>query len=89
MLLLATTPATCWAGWRGAAAGLGIALLYGLLYVLLQLEQTALAVASIALFLVLTAVMVLTAQGELVWADAAQRSTPPGHARCRAQKGTP
>lgn len=45
---------------RGLPLGAGIALLYGLLYVLLQLEQTALAVGSIALFLVLAAVMVLT-----------------------------
>lgn len=45
---------------RGIPLGAGIALLYGLLYVLLQLEQTALAVGSIALFLVLAAVMVLT-----------------------------
>lgn len=45
---------------RGLPLGGGIALLYGLLYLLLQLEQTALAVGSIALFAVLTAVMVLT-----------------------------
>lgn len=45
---------------RGIPLGAGVALLYGLLYVLLQLEQTALAVGAIALFLVLTAVMVLT-----------------------------
>ncbi|WP_311223443.1 MULTISPECIES: cell envelope integrity protein CreD [unclassified Acidovorax] len=45
---------------RGVPFGAGIALLYGLLYVLLQLEQTALAVGSIALFVVLGAVMVLT-----------------------------
>jgi len=45
---------------RGIPLGAGIALLYGLLYVLLQLEQTALAVGAIALFLVLAAVMVLT-----------------------------
>ncbi|MGV3681934.1 MAG: cell envelope integrity protein CreD [Acidovorax sp.] len=45
---------------RGIPLGAGIALLYGLLYVLLQLEQTALVVGSIALFLVLAAVMVLT-----------------------------
>lgn len=45
---------------RGVPLGAGIALLYGLLYVLLQLEQTALVVGAIALFLVLTAVMVLT-----------------------------
>ncbi|MFY3384018.1 cell envelope integrity protein CreD [Paracidovorax sp. MALMAid1276] len=45
---------------RGAPLGAGIALLYGLLYVLLQLEQTALVVGAVALFLVLAAVMVLT-----------------------------
>ena len=46
--------------WRGLPfAGL-IALMYGLLFVLLQLEQTALAVGSIALFVVLTVVMVVT-----------------------------
>ena len=45
---------------RGVPLGAGIALLYGLLYVLLQLEQTALVVGAIALFLVLAAVMVLT-----------------------------
>ncbi len=45
---------------RGVPLGAGIALLYALLYVLLQLEQTALVVGSIALFLVLAAVMVLT-----------------------------
>jgi len=45
---------------RGIPLGTGIALLYGLLYVLLQLEQTALAVGAVALFLVLAAVMVLT-----------------------------
>ena len=45
---------------RGVPLGAGIAVLYGLLYVLLQLEQTALVVGSIALFLVLAAVMVLT-----------------------------
>jgi inner membrane protein len=45
---------------RGVPFALGIGLLYGLLYVLLQLEQTALAVGSIALFVVLGAVMVLT-----------------------------
>lgn len=46
--------------WLGLPFGAGIALLYGLLYLLLQLEQTALAVGAIALFLVLAAVMVLT-----------------------------
>ncbi len=46
--------------WRGLPFGLGIGLLYGLLFTLLQLEQTALVVGAIALFLVLAAVMVLT-----------------------------
>ena len=45
---------------RGLPFGLGVALLYGLLYVLLQLEQTALVVGAVALFCVLAAVMVLT-----------------------------
>ncbi|QNP47116.1 cell envelope integrity protein CreD [Diaphorobacter aerolatus] len=44
----------------GLPFGLGIALLYGMLYVLLQLEQTALVVGSIALFAVLGVIMVLT-----------------------------
>ena len=46
--------------WRGLPFGAGIALLYGLLYVLLQLEQTALVVGAVARFAVLAAVMVLT-----------------------------
>jgi inner membrane protein len=46
--------------WRGLPFGLGIGLLYGLLFTLLQLEQTALVVGAIALFVVLAAVMVLT-----------------------------
>jgi inner membrane protein len=45
---------------RGLPFGLGIATLYGLLYVLLQLEQTALVVGAIALFIVLASVMALT-----------------------------
>jgi inner membrane protein len=40
--------------------GFGMALLYTLLYVLLQLEQTALAVGSVAVFAVLAGVMVST-----------------------------
>jgi inner membrane protein len=48
-------------GWRaGLAFGAGIALLYGVLYVLLQMEQTALVIGSGLLFAVLAAVMVLT-----------------------------
>jgi len=45
---------------RGLPFGAGMALLYGLLYLLLQLEQTALVVGAVALFTVLAAVMVLT-----------------------------
>jgi inner membrane protein len=46
--------------WRGLPFGALMALLYGMLFVLLQLEQMALVVGSVALFLVLAAVMVLT-----------------------------
>ncbi|WP_298208491.1 cell envelope integrity protein CreD [Acidovorax sp.] len=59
---------------RGIPLGAGIALLYGLLYVLLQLEQTALAVGAIALFLVLAAVMVLTRK--VNWYGLSQVGTP-------------
>lgn len=45
---------------RGLALGAGIGALYAVLYVLLQLEQTALVVGAVALFAVLAAVMVLT-----------------------------
>ena len=47
--------------WRsGLPFGAGIATLYGLLYVLLQLEQTALLVGAVALFGVLALLMALT-----------------------------
>ena len=59
---------------RGLPLGAGVALLYGLLYVLLQLEQTALAVGAIALFLVLAAVMVATRK--VNWYGLTQRDTP-------------
>jgi inner membrane protein len=45
---------------RGLPLGSAIALLYGLLFLLLQLEQKALVVGAIALFMVLTLVMTLT-----------------------------
>lgn len=48
--------------WRGLPFGLGVAVLYGLLFMLLQLEQTALVVGAVALFLVLAAVMYFTRQ---------------------------
>jgi inner membrane protein len=47
--------------WRGGAAmGTGVALLYGVLWTLLQLEQTALVIGSMMLFAVLATVMMLT-----------------------------
>jgi inner membrane protein len=46
--------------WRGLPFGAMTGLLYGLLYTLLQLEQTALAVGAVALFVVLAVVMALT-----------------------------
>ena len=46
--------------WRGVLLGLGIAALYGVLFVLLRLEQTALVVGAVALFAVLASIMVLT-----------------------------
>ena len=47
--------------WRaGAAFGAGAAVLYGALWVLLQMEQTALVIGSLMLFAALAAVMVLT-----------------------------
>jgi inner membrane protein len=45
---------------RSLPFGLGMGLLYSMLYVLLQLEQTALAVGSVGLFAVLAVVMVCT-----------------------------
>ena len=66
---------------RGVPFGAGIALLYGLLFVLLQLEQTAMAVGAVALFAVLALVMGLTRK--LDWyalvgnASAARAGNPP------------
>ena len=57
----------------GIPFGIGIALLYSMLYVLLQLEQTALVVGSIALFVVLGAVMILTRK--VNWYELSGRST--------------
>lgn len=60
---------------RGIPLGAGVAVLYGLLYVLLQLEQTALAVGAIALFMVLAAVMVLTRK--VNWYGLSAAAAPP------------
>ncbi len=45
---------------RGLPFGAGIAVLYGMLFVLLRMEQTALLVGAVALFAVLAAIMMLT-----------------------------
>ena len=45
---------------RGLPFGAGIAVLYGMLFVLLRMEQTALLVGAGALFAVLAAIMLLT-----------------------------
>lgn len=45
---------------RGVPFGSGIAVLYGMLFVLLKIEQTALLVGAVALFAVLAVVMTLT-----------------------------
>lgn len=48
-------------GWRaGTGFGAGVAGLYGALYALLQMEQTALVIGAVLLFTVLAAVMTLT-----------------------------
>ncbi len=48
-------------GWRaGGVFGLGVAALYGALFVLLQMEQSALVLGTLLLFAVLAAVMVAT-----------------------------
>jgi len=61
VLLLSYYGAHMLGRWRaGVAFGAGIALLYGLLWTLLRIEQWALAIGAVALFSVLAAVMVLT-----------------------------
>ena len=61
VLLLAYYASHMLHSWRrGLPFGLGIAALYGLLFVLLQLEQTAMVVGALALFGVLAGVMALT-----------------------------
>jgi inner membrane protein len=59
--LLAFYGAHLLGGWRaGLGFGAGIAALYGALYALLQMEQTALVIGSVLLFTVLAGVMALT-----------------------------
>jgi inner membrane protein len=71
---------------RGIPLAGGIGVLYGLLYVLLQLEQTALVVGAVALFLVLGAVMVLTR--EVNWYGLAPGGTTPPRATPPAPRQT-
>ena len=48
-------------GWRpGLVLGAGVGLLYGALYAFLQMEQAALVLGSVLLFVVLAAVMIAT-----------------------------
>jgi len=61
----------------GAAFGAGIAVLYGALYALLQLEQTALALGSLLLFAVLAAVMVATRKMDWYALAAQLNDAPP------------
>jgi inner membrane protein len=60
---------------RSLPFGLGMGLLYSMLYVLLQLEQTALAVGSVGLFVVLAVVMVCTRK--IDWYALLASSAPP------------
>ena len=61
VVLLTYYAAAMLGGWlRGIPFGLGIAALYGMLFVLLQMEQAALVVGALALFTVLAGVMLLT-----------------------------
>lgn len=79
-------------GWRrGLPFGAGIGMLYGLLFLLLQMEQNSLLAGSIALFAVLTLIMVVTRRIDwyaLLGADnLRQRRT--GTTRHRAQESSP
>lgn len=62
----------------GALFGAGIALLYGLLYVLLLREQTALVIGSLGLFLALAVVMLLTRRLDWYGLGAATPAAPRG-----------
>ena len=62
----------------GALFGAGIALLYGLLYALLQMEQNALVIGSVMLFAALATVMLLTRR--IDWYALFARLRTPGRA---------
>jgi inner membrane protein len=63
---------------RGVVFGAGIGALYGVLYALLQLEQTALLLGSFLLFAVLAGIMVATRRVDwyALWRDAAPAPRP-------------
>jgi inner membrane protein len=70
------------AGWMpGLGFGAGVAALYGALYVLLQMEQTALVIGSLLLFGVLTAVMMVTRRIDWYSLLRSQRGNEAGPAR--------
>jgi inner membrane protein len=76
----------------GAAFGAGVALLYGALYALLQMEQRALVIGPLLLFAALAAVMVLTRRIDWYalfdgWRDAAQCRSRSGGVQVAGQAG--
>ena len=80
VLLLTVYASFMLQGWlRGLPFGLGIGALYGLLYVLLQIEQTALLIGAIALFAVLTGIMLTTRRIDW-YARLAPYTAPAAHA---------
>lgn len=68
---------------RALPFGLGIGVLYGMLYVLLQMEQAALVVGAVALFAVLAAVMMLTRRIDWYGRLSALAAQPPASASGR------
>jgi inner membrane protein len=72
--------------WRGLPFGLGIGALYGMLFVLLQMEQTALVLGAITLFGVLSAVMLLTRHVD--WYARFERLDQADRAEKNADKGS-
>jgi inner membrane protein len=70
----------------GVLFGLGIALLYGLLYALLQMEQNALVIGSVMLFVALATVMMLTRR--IDWYALFARLRLEGGARRTARSAT-
>ncbi|MGA0611267.1 cell envelope integrity protein CreD [Caldimonas sp. KR1-144] len=73
----------------GAAFGLGAAALYGLLWVLLRMEQTALVIGSVMLFAALAAVMVLTRRIDWYALVDSWRADPAGAAKTRTAAQPP